>query len=172
MNRRVLLSKNRSRNPAATSEERLTWVAEPGCALRCRNPCRTSLTASTSRKPCSRRLGIYRTLTHADIGEYLQSETIAAGLIVAADVFIYAGELDAVFGSVRRLLGPLGCFTFTAEVCEDQKVRLMPTLRYAHSEAYVRDLAAKHGFNVDRIDQAPLRYDQSRPVVGLYVYLS
>jgi predicted TPR repeat methyltransferase len=119
----------------------------------------------------ARKLGIYRNLTHADIGAYLEGELSPADLVAAADVFIYVGELDAVFSSVRRVLAPHGCFAFMVEVSGGQDVCLLPSLRYAHSEAYIREIAAQHAFRVERIDRAPLRFDQTRPIEGLYVYL-
>ncbi|MDQ9170401.1 tetratricopeptide repeat protein [Oxalobacteraceae bacterium R-40] len=119
----------------------------------------------------ARKAGLYRHLTHADIAVYLQEEIVSADLVSAADVFIYVGDLDIVFRSVRRILAPEGCFAFTVEAGDDQDLRLMPSLRYTHSESYVRNLAAKYGFHIDRIDRAAIRFDQTRPIEGLYVYL-
>lgn len=120
----------------------------------------------------ARKLNLYRHLTHADIANYLEAESVGADLVCAADVFIYVGELAPVFRAVRRILAPEGCFAFTVETCEQQNVRLMPSLRYAHSEAYIRRLADEHGFRIERMDAAPLRFDQEQPIQGLYVYVS
>ena len=121
----------------------------------------------------ARQLGIYRELIHADIGTYLESAEESAGLVVAADVFIYVGDLAAIFRSVRRLLAPDGRFAFTVETpVGDEDLQLLPSLRYAHSERYIRRLAEQSGFRADEIFRAPIRYDQTRPVEGLYVYLS
>lgn len=120
----------------------------------------------------ARQLGIYRELIHADIGEYLATADCQADLVLAADVFIYVGELDAVFREVRRLLAPGGCFAFTVEApTEDVEWQLLPSLRYAHSEPYIRRLADAHGFKVERMARAPIRYDQDQPLAGLYFYL-
>ncbi|WP_194722281.1 tetratricopeptide repeat protein [Noviherbaspirillum malthae] len=124
----------------------------------------------------ARRLGIYRELTHADIASYLAVSQEPADLVVAADVFIYVGELAEVFKHVRRLLAPSGRFLFTVEAPEGtqagQDLQLLPSLRYAHSEPYIRKLAQASGFRVDEIACAPIRHDQGRPVEGLYVYLA
>jgi predicted TPR repeat methyltransferase len=117
-------------------------------------------------------LGVYRELLHADLVSFLTETTRSADLVLAADVFIYVGELSAVFESVRRILEPAGCFAFTVELLpEGQDVRLLPSLRYAHSESYVRRLAQTHGFKLRQLFTAPLRYDQLKPVQGLYVFL-
>lgn len=120
----------------------------------------------------ARRLDVYRDLAHADLASFLIETTRHVDLVLAADVFIYVGELSAVFQSVRRILEPGGCFAFTVErPPKGQDIHLLPSLRYAHSESYVRQLAADHGFSVRQIITAPLRHDQLQPVQGLYVYL-
>jgi predicted TPR repeat methyltransferase len=120
----------------------------------------------------ARRLGVYRDLVHADLVSFLAETTRSADLVLAADVFIYLGDLSAVFQSVRRILEPTGCFAFTVESSSGQEdFRLLPSLRYAHSEAYVRRLAQTHGFKVRELFAAPLRHDQAQPIQGLYVYL-
>lgn len=127
----------------------------------------------------ARKLGIYRELAHADIAAYLAAAQDSADLVVAADVFIYVGELGEVFRHVRRILAPGGRFLFTVEAPEglqggqqEQELQLLPSLRYAHSERYIRRLAQASGFRVDDISRAPIRHDQGRPVEGMYVYLA
>jgi len=120
----------------------------------------------------ARATGVYRRVVHGDLLAFLQGSDEPADLVLAADVFIYVGALDAVFAAVRRRLRAGGCFAFSVERepgAED--VRLLPSLRYAHAPAYLERLAAAHGFRVQREWEAPLRQDQSEPVPGLYVYL-
>lgn len=121
----------------------------------------------------AKKLGVYRELIHADIGAYLKMAEGEVDLVVAADVFIYVGDLADVFRSVRRLLVPGGRFAFTVEApANDEDLQLLPSLRYAHSERYIRQLAQASGFTVDEIFSAPIRYDQAQPLAGMYVYLS
>lgn len=120
----------------------------------------------------ARKLGVYRELTHDDITHYLETREESADLVIAADVFIYVGALDDVFSAVRRVLEPGGSFAFTLErATGTEEYSLLPTLRYAHSEAYVRRLADQHGFNVRNIVSAPLRTDQNDTLEALYVHL-
>ena len=120
----------------------------------------------------ARQLGVYRDLIHADLVPFLAETSRRADLVLAADVFIYVGELSAVFRSVRSILEPTGCFALTVELSRDgPDVRLLPSLRYAHSESYIRRLAQTHGFKVRDLFTGPLRHDQSQPVPGLYVFL-
>ncbi len=121
----------------------------------------------------ARALGIYTTLVHADVADYLHSASRRDDLVLAADVFIYVGELSRVFAGVARVLQPGGLFCFTVELAaEGQELQLLPSLRYAHSEAYIRQLASAHGFALQTLLRAPLREDQQQPVQGLYVCLS
>ena len=115
--------------------------------------------------------GVYRTLAHEDVQAYLETTQEKYGLVLAADVFIYVGDLNAVFAGVRRVLATQGVFAFSVERSSGAELELLPSLRYAHSEAYVRRLAAEHGLRVKEVTQAPIRKDQQKAIQGLYVYL-
>ncbi|GIZ50394.1 tetratricopeptide repeat protein [Noviherbaspirillum aridicola] len=121
----------------------------------------------------ARATGAYRTLSHADIVDFLRAERETADLIAAADVFIYVGELQPVFEAVRGTLADDGLFAFTAELAAGgEALQLLPSLRYAHSEDYIRSRAVDCGLRVERIFRAPVRIDQGRPLEGLYCYLA
>ncbi len=51
-------------------------------------------------------------------------------------------------------------------------MRLLPSLRYAHSQAYVRRVASQLAFRVDEIFAAPLREDQGAEIAAWYVFLT
>ena len=120
----------------------------------------------------ARASGLYTELVHADAVEHLQSTDRRYDLILAGDVFVYLGALDAVFAGAARVLAPGGLFAFSIERTADtHDLRLLPSLRYAHSQAYVQRLAQEHGFEVRAAFPAPLREDQHRPIEGLYIYL-
>jgi predicted TPR repeat methyltransferase len=120
----------------------------------------------------ARKLGVYRELIHADLGEFLATTALRSDLILAADVFIYVGDLASVIRSARRILEPGGCLAFTVEPSAGGRdIQLLPSLRYAHSEAYIRRLADEARFTRVRILEAPIRRDQATPILGLYIYL-
>lgn len=125
----------------------------------------------------ARKTGVYRQLIHADVAEYLGSAERCDDLVLATDVFIYIGELGPVLEGVAEILAPGGLFGFTVERARPQSgtatdVVLQPSLRYAHSENYLRRMAREHGFKVDSLTTQALREDQGRPLMGLYVVLS
>jgi predicted TPR repeat methyltransferase len=119
------------------------------------------------------KLGIYRELVHADITAHLSTTPLHPDLVVAADVLIYVGDASAVFAHVARILDADGLFAFTVELppSNGAELQLLPSLRYAHSQAYVQRLAVEHGFEVAHLQAAPIRHEQGTPVPGLYVHL-
>jgi predicted TPR repeat methyltransferase len=120
----------------------------------------------------ARTRGVYDTLVESDIAVHLQRSTQRHDLVLAADVFIYVGALEAVFAGVARVLATGGAFAFSAERASDaHDFQLLPSSRYAHSRRYLQALAATHGLAVLRVTDHPLREDQRRPVPGLYVTL-
>ena len=95
-------------------------------------------------------LGVYRELIHEDLAEFLARTQSRADLVIAADVLIYVGELSSLFHSIGRILEPGGLFAFTVELTtSDKDCHLLPSLRYAHSESYIRRLAAQCGLHCD-----------------------
>ncbi|MCF3642231.1 methyltransferase domain-containing protein [Rhizobium sp. TRM95111] len=95
-----------------------------------------------------------------------------ADLASAADVLMYLGDLTGLFGLVARLLAPQGVFAFSVEDAGradgiGDSVVLRPSLRYAHSEAYVRTAAADAGLAVVAVEHSVIRKDAGEPVHGL-----
>jgi predicted TPR repeat methyltransferase len=70
---------------------------------------------------------------------------------------------------------PRGLLALTVEVCDEAPGgacwQLLPSLRYAHVPARLLALARQHGFDAVKVERAPVRHDQGRPVDGLYVVL-
>ncbi|GAP37226.1 tetratricopeptide repeat protein [Piscinibacter sakaiensis] len=133
----------------------------------------TGLDLSPAMLAQARARGVYDVLERADLLEALPGLP-PQDLVLAADVFIYVGDLAPVFAALQQLVPAGGRFSFTLERDEaagEAGYRLLPSLRYGHSEAGVRRLAAAHGWAVAALDAAPLREDQRQPVEGLFVHL-
>lgn len=117
----------------------------------------------------ARTLGRYDHLVQADLIEHLQQTESRHDLVVAADVFIYVGELRPVFAGVRRVLERGGVFCFCVELIDDElDYALRPSLRYGHSNRYLRELALQHGLEATRLEPGPLRRDERHALRGLY----
>jgi predicted TPR repeat methyltransferase len=117
----------------------------------------------------SRERGVYDELARADIVEAMNARARSADLVLAGDVFIYVGDLAAVFDAVRTALLPGGLFAFTIESIDDTAgdFVLRPTRRYAHSAAYLRRLASAAGLVERYMKPATLRAGEAGDVAGL-----
>jgi predicted TPR repeat methyltransferase len=84
-------------------------------------------------------------------------------------VLVYVGDLAALLGAVRRALRAGGRFAFSVESLPDgagDDYAVMSTHRYAHGTAYLRRMAAAHGFEVEHDRQAVLRQNAGLDVAG------
>jgi predicted TPR repeat methyltransferase len=117
---------------------------------------------------------VYDALLECDLVQALDDCDAAYDLILAADVFIYVGDLRDVFASVRRALRPLGLFAFTIEVWDGpEDYRLLPTRRYAQSPASIANLARAAGLREVRHREATLRLGEGlEPVRGIVFLLT
>ena len=120
----------------------------------------------------ARSLAVYDRLEQADVVEFLAGSDDRWDLVLAADVFIYVGDLEPVFARLERAMTG-GMFAFSVESLEDDGagLRLLPSLRYAHSRAYLEQMASRHGFEVVEMKRAPVREEQRQVIEGLYVIL-
>ncbi len=118
---------------------------------------------------------LYDQLFHADAVAHLQAVPAGAyDLIIAADVFNYVGALEPLFSAAHSALAAGGRFCFTVEALEGDSadMRLLPSLRYAHSQAYVRRVVGQSAWRVDDMVRAPLREDEGVAIAAWYVVLT
>ena len=102
--------------------------------------------------------GAYARLEQGElVGVLARIATGSALAVLAADVFIYIGDLEPVFAAVARVLGPDGMFAFSVEGLEEGSYFLQPTGRYSQSLRYLRRLAAKFGLTELRFERARIR---------------
>jgi predicted TPR repeat methyltransferase len=122
----------------------------------------------------ARARGVYDALLHGEIVEHLATTAERHDLVLAADVFIYLGDLEPVFAALARVMPAGGLFCFSAETegaSDAAGFALQPSLRYAHHETYLRSLAERHGFEPLRMARETVREEQRRPIEGLLVHL-
>lgn len=115
---------------------------------------------------------IYDRLCTSDLTVFLSDEFSDAanyGLVVAADVFVYVNDLTPIMAGVARLLSADGLFAFTVETHAGDGVKLLPTLRYAHGERYIRGTLSEAGFGPFSIAEAAVRSEKGVPVDSLVV---
>jgi predicted TPR repeat methyltransferase len=119
----------------------------------------------------ARQRQIYRNLVCGELIDFLQTQTEKFDLAVAADVFVYFGDLSPVFRGVHGALKDGGFFGFSVEASEGQDFVLRANLRYAHSLAYLRKLSEAHGFVLEMIETKVTRQEAGVDVVGTLAIL-
>jgi predicted TPR repeat methyltransferase len=118
----------------------------------------------------ARQREIYDELHVEDLATTLARER-DVDLIVAADVFLYVGPLEATLAACTTALRPGGLLAFSVERSTGDDVVLQQTLRYAHADSYVLALASAHGLAVERAEPTVLRMDNGEPVSGVLYLL-
>ncbi|MCF6371113.1 methyltransferase [Rhizobium halophilum] len=94
--------------------------------------------------------------------------TFRADLVTAADVLIYLGSLETVMPLVADLLSTGGHFAFSVEEATGSEgFQLRESLRYAHTEPYIRALLEKSGFETVATMPTDIRLDRGKPVPGM-----
>lgn len=143
------------------------------CAPLLRQYSRTLAGIDLSEKMLARAqaLGLYDELACAELSAYLAACSTRFDLIVAADVFVYLGELGTVFAGVSQALRSGGLFSFSVEACEGDAFRLTSSHRYAHALAYLRTLADANGFALLEAEPIIGRYENAVGVPAFAVVM-
>jgi predicted TPR repeat methyltransferase len=116
--------------------------------------------------------GDYDRLTVGNLAAFLAAEITRNAnydLVVAADVFVYVSDLAPVLAAIARALAPGGVAAFTVETQSGADVALLPTLRFAHGEAYLRAAIAAAGLKLLALERAAIRTEKGVPVAGLVI---
>jgi predicted TPR repeat methyltransferase len=134
----------------------------------------------------ARALGAYEKLVVADFNNYLtQPDLEPFQLIIACDVLVYSGDLATLFKNINRVLLPGGYFAFTTEILDQDNIEiskntdknslryhLQPTGRFAHSNAYIHELAKCNQLRVLCEENIILREQEGIPIHGQLWVLS
>ncbi|WP_051961260.1 tetratricopeptide repeat protein [Devosia riboflavina] len=113
--------------------------------------------------------GVYRHLRTGDAHAVLADEPDFAGpygLIVAADVFIYIGDIGDLFASLAARLAPGGILAFSIEFNEAQGIAIRSSGRFSHSPAYIHGLAAANDLSILAEVSHPIRLEREIPIPG------
>jgi predicted TPR repeat methyltransferase len=115
---------------------------------------------------------LYDRLVTAELTDFLGAEAesgAAHDLVLAADVFVYVDDLTPITAATAKILAGGGLFAFTVETHSGQGVALLPTLRYAHGEAYVHRALTAAGLTPFAVSKAAVRSEKGVPVDSLVV---
>jgi predicted TPR repeat methyltransferase len=118
-------------------------------------------------------LNLYDDLIEQDIAEYLiTAPSSGFDVVLAADVFVYIGDLGQVFSQAARVLDREGVFAFSIErTAEARDFMLQPNGRYVQSAAYIRRIAAASGLTELLSFEETIRGVPGHGAPGLVFYL-
>lgn len=120
----------------------------------------------------AREKNAYDRLDVGDMVALLTARPRAYDLLTAADSIIYTGDLSPLFEAAHKSLRASGLFAFTVEAGTGDRYHLhKKTLRYTHSETYLRHLAQIHGYAFERLTPIIPRYEGDQPVHGYLILL-
>ena len=143
------------------------------CGLQFRDLARTLTGVDLSPKMLekARERNVYDNLIVADLATVLRAPGASYDLIIAADVFIYIGDLAPVFDACRAALRTGGLFAFSLEAGEEDVPYILRTSgRYAHATGYIRMLAETAGLKVISHDHVIIRKEITDPIPG-YIFV-
>jgi predicted TPR repeat methyltransferase len=117
----------------------------------------------------------YDELVVGDVTCVLGQEVVY-DLVFACDVFVYIGDLEAVFLGVQQSLSSGGLFCFSTEFMHESLHGERPYLlqacaRFAHKQTYLEKLSAAAGFDIVQLEICPIRKNEGVNVTGMLVIL-
>lgn len=113
---------------------------------------------------------LYDKLAVAGLTSFLASRPDAsADLVVAADVFVYLGELAPCFSQSARVLEAGGLLAFTVQTHPGEGVVVGEDRRFAHAESWLLQRLGEAGLVPLLVEPASTRQDRGAPVPGLLV---
>lgn len=112
----------------------------------------------------------YDRLIKNTIVDFLTEQKKDYDLILAGDVLVYTGDLDALFSGVKNALRQNGFFIFNAEITEKKSFFMNQSGRFAHHKEYLDALAEKYQFELVSYHVAITRLQNNEPVYG-HIYV-
>jgi predicted TPR repeat methyltransferase len=109
---------------------------------------------------------VYDKLSHTGIVEYLSEAALDFDLFIAADVFVYVGELSEVFRLIKLRNKRKGWLAFSTEHTEKDGFFLRTTGRYSHSKSYIESLCAEFDCQVLHFSKSNLRKEKGEFLTG------
>jgi len=119
----------------------------------------------------ARKRGFYTDFIVDDFESALAGSDRNYDLAVGADALIYSGDLGPTLSGVARVLKPRGLFLFTLEKLNSGDWEQTSANRFRHGEAYIRDAAARAGYELADLVECALRSESKEPVAGFAIAL-
>ena len=153
-------------------ERRFARVADLGCGTGLMGPQLAAadelvgIDLSPKMLDRAREKKLYTRLVAADLIDFLDAESGRFDLLVAADVRVYRGTLDALFTAAAARASPGALFACSTETASEDNWQLRRSGRYAHTPGYVRGCAEAAGWSLVVQESAQVRLESQAPVAG------
>ena len=113
----------------------------------------------------AKKLSLYNELIVGDMNEYMNSRPDMFDIAIAADVFIYMGDLNQEFHAAKVTLKDNALLIFNIQLNDDiASYELTDTGRYNHADSYISSLIDTYGFIHITSNNVISRYDLGIPV--------
>jgi predicted TPR repeat methyltransferase len=109
---------------------------------------------------------LYRKLYADTIVNFLNTSDQSYDFYLAADVFAYVGDLAETFSLLRKHARRDVLFCFSTETIDGRGYRLQQTGRFAHSPAYIEEVAQTTGWKVVTSHRTSIRKEKGSWVQG------
>ena len=109
---------------------------------------------------------IYNKLIQTEIIDYLKTHTLNFDYFLAADVFIYVGDLHEVFRLIKKRNKKSGHLVFSTEHNIKNSYILEKTGRYSHSKNYIKSLCEKFNFTIINFKKTKIRKEKNKYIEG------
>ena len=126
----------------------------------------TGIDLSNSMLEQARTKDVYDKLIHGDIAEHLAEADLDFDYFISTDVFIYVGELSAIFRLIKSRNRRRAKFVFSTEHAEGKDFYLEKSGRYSHSKNYIDGLCIKYGYHLSHFEKTKLRKEKGEFLTG------
>ena len=109
---------------------------------------------------------IYNNLFHNDIEGYLATSNLEYDYFIAADVFVYIGDLSKIFKLIKERNKRYGKLIFSTEHTNRKGYFITKKGRYCHSLDYIKHLCKKFDYELLIFKKVFLRKDYAKNVIG------
>ena len=114
---------------------------------------------------------IYDKLICSNFIDYLKKTSSQFDLFVAADVFIYTGEISETFDLIKKRATKESYFIFSTETLNQGNYKLQESGRFSHSENYIKQKSIENSMILISKKDIKVRKEKNKWINGhLYFY--
>ena len=110
---------------------------------------------------------IYSSLYVAEVHDFLNTCEDHFDLIIAADVFIYIGDLLPIFQGLAKISSPNAYLCFSTEKSSTSDYILRKSGRFAHGDNFIKKVCLETGWSIRTAEPAKLREERFKGIEGM-----